>query len=52
MIEESIKLTEPPTEKEINLWDEYEKRKAELPGDLNAVEYADAVQRIARELGI
>lgn len=52
MIEEPIKLTEPPTPKEMNLWAEYERRKAALPKDMKPFDYLDACRKIAKELGI
>lgn len=52
MIEEPIKITEAPTQKEMNLWAEYERRKAELPRDMKPFDYLDACRKIARELGI
>lgn len=42
---------EAPKE-EPNPWKEYERRKGEIPNDLNPQEYMAACERIAQELGI
>jgi hypothetical protein len=42
----------PKQNDEINLWERYEQRKAELPKDLSDREYQEACKRIADELGI
>ena len=45
--------TQPvPQKEEVNPWERYEQRKAELPKDLPEREYQEACRRIADELGI
>jgi hypothetical protein len=42
----------PQAEKQANPWDEYERRKRELPKDLDPMQREAELRRIADELGI
>lgn len=52
MTPEPAKTKEPAKEEALNKWQEYERRKAELPSDLKPFDYLDACNKIAHELGI
>lgn len=45
--------TQPvPQKEEVNPWEKYEQRKAEIPEGLSDREYQEECKRIADELGI
>lgn len=52
MTPEPAKTKELPKEEAPNKWQEYERKKAELPSDLKPFDYLDECNKIARELGI